>query len=149
MKPAWWMAIPIFLIGAAMGVDVSSTQMKKLAARDIAAFQEDQSRFERLAALHKEAVLKWQACSARWNEAAGTGTVIYEPQLDAQPEGLVGMLARLGGPESNAMVTKRSVRWIIPFKVEPQVADEIRGARYGWIDKDGKFQGWFTPKQVE
>ena len=44
----------------------------------------------------------------------------------------------------------KPVRWVIPFKVKPLVAnDEIRGARYGWIDKDGKFQGWFTPKKVE
>ncbi len=148
MKPAWWMAIPIFLIGAAVGISVGDHAMHKLATQDIAAFQDLQGRFEQLAALQKEAVHKWQGCSARWNDAASTGTVIFEPEFNpSQAIGPIGVLKSIVIGKQVAL--EPGVRWVIPFKVEPQVADEIRGAKYGWIDKDGKFQGWFTPRRVE
>jgi hypothetical protein len=151
MKMSPWVLVFVgFAFGSAAGLTYGDRAQKKMLVSTVAMAEQSAEKFKELGALHKGAVEKWQACSARWNDAASTGTVIYDPRaMEPVGGGIVGIMQQIVNGKLLTRQEKESVRWIIPFKVEPQVADAIRGARYGWIDKDGKFQGWFTPKKVD
>jgi hypothetical protein len=153
MKMSPWILVAVgFSFGGAAGLTYGEHMQKQMAVSSVTFAEQSTERFKQLGALHKEAVEKWTACSARWNEASGMGTVILD-EPTRQTHRIVPVIAGHIFPSifrfQEDSVGTSAVRWFIPFKIQPEIYGEPGGARYGWIDKDGKFQGWFTPKKVE
>lgn len=147
---AFWGLIG-FLWGVTLTLTIATHQIKKMTANTDASLQTLQANFEQMKALHQQAAEQWQACEQQRINLFNDSTVILEPLSDDAQSSAVRVLAGKIWPSviQGEHGRPSSIRWFIQGRVAPMVYDEPRGARYGYIDKDGKFEGWFTPRQVQ